>query len=56
MYATARTLQFLGLVVTGIGLFAGVGGGNVRRELLLLAFGAAFFIAGRWLQSRTGVG
>lgn len=56
MYATARTLQFLGLVVTGIGLFAGVGGGNVRRELLLLAFGAAFFLAGRWLQSRAGAG
>lgn len=56
VYATARTLQFLGLVVTGIGLFAGVGGGNVRRELLLLVCGAAFFLAGRWLQSRAGAG
>lgn len=54
MYATARTLQFLGLVVTGIGLFAGVGTGNVRRELLSLAFGAVLFLAGRWLQSRAG--
>ena len=56
MYAAARTLQFLGLVVTGIGLLAGVGQDNVRRELLLLAFGVCLFLAGRWLQSRAGTG
>jgi hypothetical protein len=54
VYATARTLQFLGLVVTGVGLFAGLGAGNVRRELLLLVFGASLFLAGRWIQSRAG--
>ena len=56
MYPAARTLQFLGLVVTGIGLFTGVSEGNVRRELLLLAFGVCVFLAGRWLQSRTNAG
>jgi hypothetical protein len=54
VYAAARTLQFLGLIVTGIGFFSGVGTGNVRRELLLLAVGASLFFGGRWLQSRAG--
>jgi hypothetical protein len=52
MYAAARTLQFLGLVVTGFAFFSGVMGGDVRRELGLLALGAAIFFGGRWLQSR----
>jgi len=50
-YAIARALQFLGLIVTGFGFFAGVIGGNVRGELVLLAVGAAIFFGGRWLQT-----
>lgn len=50
MYQTARTLQFLGLAVTGAAFFVGVLEGNVRRELALLAVGAALFLGGRWLQ------
>ena len=51
MYAAGRTLQFLGLLVTGIGFFQGVASGNARRELVLLALGAAIFFAG-WLLQR----
>jgi hypothetical protein len=51
-YSVARALQFLGLVVTGFGFFAGVIGGNVRGELALLAVGAGIFFGGRWLQTR----
>ena len=54
MYATARALQFLGLVVTGFGFFAGVIGENVRGELVLLGVGAGIFFGGRWLQTRGG--
>jgi hypothetical protein len=43
-------MQLTGLVVTGIGLWDGLLGGNVRRELVLLGIGAALFFAGRWLQ------
>lgn len=50
MYAFARALQLAGLVVTGAGLWNGLLGGNVRRELLLLAVGAGIFFLGRWLQ------
>jgi hypothetical protein len=52
MYAVSRALQFLGLVVTGFGFFAGVLGGNVRGELALLGVGAALFFGGRLLQTR----
>ena len=52
MYSFARTLHFVGLLVTGIAFFDGVLGGNVRRELALLALGGAIFLLGRWLQSR----
>jgi hypothetical protein len=45
-----RTLQFLGLVVTGVGFFLGVLGGNVRGELVLLAVGAGVFFGGRTLE------
>jgi hypothetical protein len=48
--ATARALQLLGLIVTGIGFFSGVLGGNVRLELSLLAAGAAIFFLGRWME------
>jgi hypothetical protein len=50
VYLLARGLQFAGLVVTGIAFFDGVLAGNVRRELALLALGAALFFFGRWLQ------
>jgi hypothetical protein len=52
VYAVARALQFLGLVVTGFGFFVGVLGGNVRGELALLGVGAALFFGGRLLQER----
>jgi len=48
----ARSAQLLGLIVTGAAFFVGVLGHNVRRELLLLAIGAAIFFAGRALQAR----
>lgn len=51
MYAAGRSLQLLGLVVTGVGFFQGVAGGNVRQELALLALGAAVFFAGRLVQA-----
>ena len=52
MYTAARALQFLGLVVTGLGFFAGVLGGNIRGELTLLGLGAALFFGGRLVQTR----
>jgi hypothetical protein len=48
----ARALQLLGLVVTGVGFFTGVLGGNTRLELALLAVGAAIFFLGRGLQKK----
>ena len=50
MHAAARSLQFLGLIVTGLAFFSGVLGGNVRLELVLLGVGAAIFFTGRWLE------
>ena len=50
MYVAGRALQFLGLVVTGVGFFRGAVGGNVRQELAFLAAGAVFFFAGRLVQ------
>jgi len=47
-----RALQLLGLVVTGVGFFTGVLGGNTRLELALLAVGAAIFFLGRALQRK----
>ncbi len=46
-------MQFAGLIVTGLAFFAGVLGGDVRRELALLALGAAIFFLGRGLE-KTG--
>lgn len=54
MHATGRTLQFVGLVVTGLAFFSGVLGGKIRLELVLLALGAAIFFSGRWLERRAG--
>jgi hypothetical protein len=51
MYALGRTVQFLGLVISGAGFFVGVLGQDVRRELTLLGVGAAIFLAG-WLLQR----
>jgi hypothetical protein len=50
----SRALQLTGLVVTGVGLWNGLLGGNVRGELVFLGVGAALFFSGRWLQSRSG--
>jgi hypothetical protein len=50
MHAASRALELLGLVVTGVGFFSGVLGGNVRLELWLLAAGAAVFFLGRRLE------
>jgi len=52
VHSFARTLQFAGLLVTGIAFFDGVLGGNVRRELVLLTLGGVIFLLGRWLQTR----
>jgi hypothetical protein len=52
VYLLARSLQFAGLVVTGIAFFDGILAGNVRRELVLLALGAGVFFLGRALQRR----
>jgi len=52
VYPFARALQFVGLLVAGIGFFDGVIGGHVRRELVFLAAGAAIFFLGRALQPR----
>jgi hypothetical protein len=50
VYALARAIQFLGLIVAGSALFVGVLGHDVRRELLLLGIGAGVFFLGRGLQ------
>ena len=50
MYALARVVQFLGLVVAGSALFVGFLGHDARRELIVLGIGAALFFAGRGLQ------
>lgn len=52
MYAFARSVQFLGLVVAGAALFVGVLGHDVRRELALLGIGTAIFFAGYSLARR----
>lgn len=44
----------MGLLVTGIGFFDGVLGGNVRGELAMLAVGAGLFFSGRAIQTRRG--
>jgi hypothetical protein len=48
----ARALEFLGLVVVALGLVVGVAQSDVRRELLLLAIGAAIFVAGYLFSGR----
>jgi hypothetical protein len=56
MYLLGRSLQLLGLLVTGVGFFLGLLGGNVRGELALLAVGAAVFFAGRFFEKGGGGG
>jgi hypothetical protein len=48
----ARLVQFAGLVMAGAAFFVGVMGHDERRELLLLAIGAAVFTTG-WLLQRS---
>jgi hypothetical protein len=48
----ARALQLAGLVITGVGFFTGVLGGNTRLELALLGVGAAIFFLGRAIQKK----
>jgi hypothetical protein len=55
MHAAGRTLQLLGLLVTGAGFFLGVLGGNIRGELVLLGVGAAVFFGGRAIEKAGGV-
>jgi hypothetical protein len=52
--SSARVLQLLGLVVTGLAIFTGVLGHNERLELVLLGLGAAIFFFGRWMEKRAG--
>jgi hypothetical protein len=54
VHAAGRALQMIGIVVTGIGLFLGLLGGNVRGELALLAVGAGVFFSGRLFEKRGG--
>ncbi len=53
MYAVARAVQFLGLIVAGAALFVGLLGHDARRELVQLGIGAAIFLAGYGLQRST---
>jgi hypothetical protein len=50
VYAAGRAVQFLGLVVAGAAFFVGVIDSDSRRELTLLAIGAAIFFGGWMLQ------
>ena len=50
MYWAGRAVQFLGLVIAGAAFFVGVLDSDSRRELSLLAIGAAIFFGGWMLQ------
>ena len=50
MYLAGRAVQLLGLVVAGAAFFVGVLDADSRRELTLLAIGAAIFFGGWMLQ------
>jgi hypothetical protein len=52
LYAAGRSLQLLGLVLTGVAFFLGFLGGNIRGELVLLAVGAGVFFGGRLMEKR----
>jgi hypothetical protein len=54
VHFTGRTLQLAGLLVTGVGFFLGLLGGNVRGELALLAVGVVVFFSGRYLEKSGG--
>jgi hypothetical protein len=49
-------LQVAGLLVVGAGLFVGLGRGDVKAELLLLAAGAGAFLLGRFIGRGPGGG
>lgn len=46
-----RIFQLVGLVMLPIGLFIGLGRGNIALEVRLLWIGGAFFLVG-WLLAR----
>lgn len=46
-----RLLQLAGMIILPIGLLYGMGRGDVRAEVRLLAIGGFLFVAG-WLMSR----
>ena len=45
-------MELVGLLLTGVGFFLGILGGNVRGELVLLALGAVVFFGGRFLEKK----
>jgi hypothetical protein len=47
MTLASRLLQFLGIVVVGIGLFYGVANNDMTNELLFAAIGFVLFVVGR---------
>ena len=57
MYTLARFLQMVGLLVVPMALFYGMQGGDARgvamRELTIVAAGAAAFILGRYLETKS---
>ncbi|HEY2737020.1 MAG TPA: hypothetical protein VGK45_01375 [Thermoanaerobaculia bacterium] len=50
----AWTLQLVALAIVGSSLLIGLVYDQIRLELAVAAAGAALFLLGRWLQSRTG--
>lgn len=57
MYAFAKALQVVGMVLLPVGLFYGIEHrdekGAIATELLFVAGGAAVFLLGRFLEGRT---
>ncbi len=50
--AAAGALELSGLVIVGLGLVQGLATGDIRRELAMLAAGAAVFTIGWLLMKR----
>lgn len=46
-----RIFQLTGLVILPVGLFVGLGRGNIALEVRLLFIGGAFFVVG-WLMAK----
>jgi hypothetical protein len=47
-----RTMQVLALTYLPIGLYRGFTAGDLRGEMVFLAFGTLLFLGGRWIESR----